>query len=163
MTFSLPLPSLVLKLSNISILMTSNLSGILSGALICRHSSYCFSCCLRMTDKRQLATKVKCKRDKSITKEAIMVEYILLLKKHLSFTGALRGWTQNFTKIDQKKHKIKPIFRRLSWRNEVVRNKEKQLFSQASRQRTNFRPLKVHAFKCSVHTTLTVNRTELWT
>ena len=36
-----------------------------------------------MTDKRQKATKVKCKRDKSI-----FVEYILLEKKLLSFAGA---------------------------------------------------------------------------
>ena len=41
-----------------------------------------------MTDKRQKATKVKCKRDKSITKQSIFVEYILLEKKHLSFAGA---------------------------------------------------------------------------
>ena len=39
---------------------------------------HCFSYCLRMTDKRQKATKVKCKRDESLTKQSIFVEYSLL-------------------------------------------------------------------------------------
>ena len=38
-----------------------------------------------MTDKRQKATKVKCKREESLTKQSIFVEYSLLLKKHLGF------------------------------------------------------------------------------
>ena len=49
-----------------SILMTYNLSVIWSGALIGRRSSYpilIISYCLRMTNKRQKATKVKSKRD----------------------------------------------------------------------------------------------------
>ena len=38
---------------------------------------YCF--CLRMTDmKRQKATKIKCKKDESLTKQSKLVEYILL-------------------------------------------------------------------------------------
>ena len=41
-----------------------------------------------MTDKRQKATKVKRKRDNSITKQSIFVEHILLSKKNLSFAGA---------------------------------------------------------------------------
>ena len=41
-----------------------------------------------MTDKRQKATKFKRKRDESITKQSSFVEYILLLKKHLSFARA---------------------------------------------------------------------------
>ena len=41
-----------------------------------------------MTDKRQKATKVKCKRTESATKQSTFVEYILLYKKHLSFAGA---------------------------------------------------------------------------
>jgi len=49
---------------------------------------HCFSDCLRMTDKRQKATKVKCKREESLTKQSIFVEYSLLYKKHLSFAGA---------------------------------------------------------------------------
>ena len=49
---------------------------------------HCFSCCLRMTDKRQKATKVKCKRDESLTKQSIFVEYSLLQNKHLSYAGA---------------------------------------------------------------------------
>ena len=43
-----------------------------------------------MTDKRQKATKVKCKREESLTKQSIFVEYSLLVKKHLSFAGARR-------------------------------------------------------------------------
>ena len=41
-----------------------------------------------MTDKRQKAAKVKCKRDESLTKQSMFVEYSLLEKKHLSFAGA---------------------------------------------------------------------------
>ena len=41
-----------------------------------------------MTDKRQKAAKVKCKSNESLTKQPIFVEYSLLKKKHLSFTGA---------------------------------------------------------------------------
>ena len=41
-----------------------------------------------MTDERQKATKDKWKGDKSLTKQSIFVEYILLWKKHLSFAGA---------------------------------------------------------------------------
>ena len=39
---------------------------------------HCFSYCLWMTDKRQKATKVKCKRKESLTKQSIFVEYSLL-------------------------------------------------------------------------------------
>ena len=39
---------------------------------------HCFSYCLRITDKRQKATKVKCKREDSLTKQSIVVEYSLL-------------------------------------------------------------------------------------
>ena len=42
-----------------------------------------------MTDKRQKATKVKCKRDESLTKQSTFVEYSLLYKKHLSFAGVV--------------------------------------------------------------------------
>ena len=48
-----------------------------------------------MRDKRQKATKVKFKREKSLTKQSIFVEYSLLLKKHLSFAGA--RWQMNTT------------------------------------------------------------------
>ena len=53
---------------------------------------------------------------------------------------------------------LSPRRRRLSWRNEVARSKEKRLFSQGTRAATAriFDPLKGRAFKCSVHTTLTV-------
>ena len=36
-----------------------------------RWRKICFSYCLRMTDKRQKATKVKCKREESLTKQSI--------------------------------------------------------------------------------------------
>ena len=59
--------------------MTQNLSGIRSEALIGRRSSYIvLIIALRMKDKRQEATRVKCKRDESITKHSLFVEYILL-------------------------------------------------------------------------------------
>ena len=48
-----------------------------------------------MTGKRQKATRVKCKREESVTKQSIFVEYSLLLKKHLSFAGA--RWQMNTT------------------------------------------------------------------
>ena len=38
----------------------------------------CFSYCLLMTDKKQKATKVKCNREESLTKQSIFVEYRLL-------------------------------------------------------------------------------------
>ena len=41
-----------------------------------------------MTDKRQKAAKVKCKRHESLTKQSIFVEYSLLQEKHLSFAWA---------------------------------------------------------------------------
>ena len=39
---------------------------------------HCFSYCLRMTDKRQKAKKVKGKGNESITKQSIFVDYRLL-------------------------------------------------------------------------------------
>ena len=48
-----------------------------------------------MTDKRQKATKVKCKRDESLTKQSMFVEHSLLWEKHLSFAGA--RWQINTT------------------------------------------------------------------
>jgi len=39
---------------------------------------HCFSYCIRMTDKRQKATKVKCKSEESLTKQSLFVEYSLL-------------------------------------------------------------------------------------
>ena len=54
-----------------------------------------------MTDKKQKATKVKCKRDESLTKQSIFVECSLLQKKYLSF---------DFTKTNQKTHKAGQIY-----------------------------------------------------
>ena len=48
-----------------------------------------------MKDKRQKATNVKCKREESLTKKSIFVDYSILKKKHLSFAGAL--WQMNTT------------------------------------------------------------------
>ena len=48
-----------------------------------------------MTEKRQKATKVKCEREESLTKQSIFVEYSLLQKKHLSFAAA--RWQMNTT------------------------------------------------------------------
>ena len=56
---------------------------------------HCFSYCLRVTDKNQKATLVKCKREESVTKQLIFVEYSLLQKKHSSFAGA--RWQMNTT------------------------------------------------------------------
>ena len=39
---------------------------------------HCLSYCLRMTDKRQKATMVNCKREESLTKQSIFLEYSLL-------------------------------------------------------------------------------------
>ena len=43
-----------------------------------KEECHCFNYCLRMTDKRQKAAKVKCKRDESLTKQSIFVECSLL-------------------------------------------------------------------------------------
>ena len=59
-----------------------------------------------MTDKRQKATKVKCKHSESLTKPSIFVEYSLLQKKHLSFAGAHLEINTHFSKIGQEKSKI---------------------------------------------------------
>ena len=56
-----------------------------SKVLIGRRSSYIV---LAIVYEWQKATKGKCKRDESLTKQSIFVEYILLWKKHLSFAGA---------------------------------------------------------------------------
>ena len=44
---------------------------------------HCLSYCLRMTDKRQKATKVKCKRQESLTKQSIIVEYGLFSRRRI--------------------------------------------------------------------------------
>ena len=62
-----------------------------------------------MTDQRQKATKVKCKREESLTKQSIFEEYSFLQKKHLSFVGARWQMNTTLTKIDQKTRKIGQI------------------------------------------------------
>ena len=63
-----------------------------------------------MTDKRPKATKVKCKHEESLTKQSMLVEYSLLLKKHLRFAGARWQMNTTLTKIDQKTRKIGQIY-----------------------------------------------------
>ena len=64
-----------------------------------------------MTDKRQKATKVKCKGDESITKQLIFVEYKLFFSRRSIWVllEHVRRWTQHFTKIDQEKGKLEQI------------------------------------------------------
>ena len=62
-----------------------------------------------MTDKRQKATKVKCKRGESITKKSIFVENIRLKKRHLSFAGARSQMNTIFYQNHQEKRKIEQI------------------------------------------------------
>ena len=54
---------------------------------------HCFSDCLRITDKREKATRVKCQRDESLTLQSKLVDDILL-----------------FRKIYREKHKIEQIW-----------------------------------------------------
>ena len=49
-----------------------------------------------MTDKRQKATKVKCKRDESITKQSIFMEYPDVPPRETSTSGEERGETAIF-------------------------------------------------------------------
>ena len=56
---------------------------------------HCFSYCLRITDKRQKASKIKCKREESLANQSIFVEYTRLQKKRWSFAGA--RWQMNTT------------------------------------------------------------------
>ena len=68
-----------------------------------------------MTDKTQKATKVKCKHghtcDESTTKRWIFLEFIFFGKKSIwAVLELVRSKTQNFTIIDQEKHKIKKIY-----------------------------------------------------
>ena len=64
-----------------------------------------------MTDKRQKATKFKCNRGESITTQSVFFEYILLLKFFFRVLLELfRQGSQNFTIIDQEKHKIIQIY-----------------------------------------------------
>ena len=61
-----------------------------------------------MTDKRQKATKVKCKREESLTKQSMFVEYSLLFSRRTiwDLLELVGRWTQHFTKIDQKTRNI---------------------------------------------------------
>ena len=53
----------------------------------------------------------KCKRDESITKQSVFLEYILVSKFFFCVLLELvRKGSQNFTIIDQEKHKIKQMY-----------------------------------------------------
>ena len=64
-----------------------------------------------MTDKRQKATKFKCKREESLAKQSIFVEIIYSsLEEAFEFLLELIGRSaQHFAKIDQKTCKIGQI------------------------------------------------------
>ena len=100
-----------------------------------------------MTDKRQEATKVKCKREESLTKQSIFVEYSLLLKKHLSFAGA--RWqmnttlyqnrpedTQNWTNLYLEPHDYRIYYVNIDLRHQYgISAAESQTFLLAKRPR----------------------------
>ena len=53
----------------------------------------------------------KCKRDESITKQSVFLEYILVSKFFFwVLLELVRKGSQNFTIIDQEKHKIKQMY-----------------------------------------------------
>ena len=63
-----------------------------------------FSYCLRMTDIRQKATEVKCKREESLTKQSIFVEYSLLKKREFELAdeqNTLPKSTRRHVKLDK--------------------------------------------------------------
>ena len=71
---------------------------------------HCFSYCLWMTDKRQKATKVKCKRKESLTKQSILWNIVFSWRSIWVLLELVGRWTQHFTKIDQKTRKIGKIY-----------------------------------------------------
>ena len=53
----------------------------------------------------------KCKRDESITKQSVFLEYILVSKFFFwVLLELVRKGSQNFTIIDQEKHEIKQMY-----------------------------------------------------
>ena len=62
-----------------------------------------FSYCLRMTDKGQKATKVKCKRDESVAKRSIFVEF-----EHFSFAGARSQMNTTLVPVTSTKSSDRP-------------------------------------------------------
>ena len=72
----------------------------------------CSSHCLRMTDKREKATKVIYKHAESITKQSIFVEYCIFwvyssLEEALSFDGARSQMNTIITSLKSTKRKVK--------------------------------------------------------
>ena len=64
-----------------------------------------------MTYKRQKATKVKSKREESLTKQSIFSVNIVFSRRCIWILLELVArWTQHFTKIDQKTRKIGQIY-----------------------------------------------------
>ena len=70
---------------------------------------HCFSFCLRMTDKRQKAAKVKCKRDESLIKTANICGIQSSLEAFEFCWSSFADEHNTFTKIDQEKRKIEVI------------------------------------------------------
>ena len=62
-----------------------------------------------MTDERQKATKVKCERDESLTKQSIFVDIVFSRTSIWVLLELVRRWTQHFTKIHYEKPKIEQI------------------------------------------------------
>ena len=91
-----------------SMLITYNLSGIWSEALIGRRSSYFFTYCLRMTEKRPQRSNVNVM---NLLQNSQYSYNIFFFKKSIwvLLELALKR-SQNFTIIDQEKHYIKQIY-----------------------------------------------------
>ena len=91
-----------------------------SGALIGRHTCSSYTCCLQMPNKRRKATNFKCtskwgrKHNEFTTKQSVFVEYIIMYSSlEKAFCWSLIfvcSRTQNFTIMDQDKHKIKQMY-----------------------------------------------------
>ena len=64
---------------------------------------------LQITDKRQKATKVKCKYDESTTKQSMLVQNILFRRSISVLPELVQRRTQNFTIINQETHKTEQI------------------------------------------------------
>ena len=67
-----------------------------------------------MTDKRQKATKIKCKLEESQNSQYLC--HMVFSRRSIWLLLKLVGrWTQHFTKIDQKTRKIGQIYIKTPW------------------------------------------------
>ena len=93
-------------------LMTQNLSGILSEALIGRRSSSI----VHLTDKRQKTTKVKCKRDESLTKTVhICGEWSSLEEAFEFYWSSFADEHNTFPKSTRRNVKLNKFALRTPW------------------------------------------------